>query len=522
MATMRPGIDLAGYKKALKEYGEGPTRIIEELVANSYDADATVVFIVHSTRELIVIDNGRGIADDQFPRLLELGAGTKIGSHESELGRSYLGAFGFGIKATVNISKTITFITANKSQSLRCEVDVAELESKGFKRDWPGFPITTVARPQSVSRGTVVWLKLKNELTADDIEAIKTSLYNIPKAKNFAVHVVPAKKAGKTFTHPSDHSLKPLSTSAIRFKAYRVKGTLDIGSPRLTKVKLGADSIDVAVWCRGLDENMKVPSLGQFAGVYVKVDGRVIKRNFQGEKVLDGISKFPKFKHGMRIEAAIDWVKDQISLGRDGLQFANESSKRKFEGELKMAVSSVVRPFAKQLEDRKLRKASKETGIRLRRAKDRINKKQSIKKLEGTGYSFVPGDDYEMALLLANPVVLKKLSPTWVLMDFNGQLDFDCLVYDKATTNFVKLELEPKLDSFISQAVPDNTDAIVTWTKGDWKVGKKKRGKRGYYELVENTERSGHYKLLRRASAKAKGEPKQMLPVFCIDEALKL
>src|SRR5262249_33499734 len=71
-----------------------PTRIIEELVANSYDADATIVLVVHSPNELIVIDNGTGIAEEQFSKLLDLGAGTKIVSHQSDLKRSYLGSFG--------------------------------------------------------------------------------------------------------------------------------------------------------------------------------------------------------------------------------------------------------------------------------------------------------------------------------------------------------------------------------------------------------------------------------------------
>lgn len=94
MDAIKPRITLPGYKKALQEYGSGPSRIIEELVANSYDADATTVIVVHDDNELVVIDNGSGISDEQFPRLLDLGAGSKIGEHDSALQRSYLGSFG--------------------------------------------------------------------------------------------------------------------------------------------------------------------------------------------------------------------------------------------------------------------------------------------------------------------------------------------------------------------------------------------------------------------------------------------
>ncbi len=279
--------------------------------------------------------------------------------------------------------------------------------------------------------------------------------------------------------------------------------------------------MDVSVWCKGLDENLKVPPLGQFAGVYVKVDGRVLKRNFQGEKILDGISKWLKFKHGIRIEVPIDWVKQQISLGRDGLQFSNDSSKRKFENELKSAVSTAVAPFAKQLETQKAKRVSKATSLRLKKARERVEKHMEIKSLVEGGFAYRPTDDYEMALVIANPKVMKKLQKDWVLMDFNGQLDYDCLVYDRRTTEYYKIELEPDLDRFLSQGILENTDYIVTWTKGDWKVGKSKKGKRGHYELVATNEEIGHYKLLVKSSPKSR-EPKMRIPVLCVDLALGL
>ena len=159
--------------------------------------------------------------------------------------------------------------------------------------------------------------------------------------------------------------------------------------------------------------------------------------------------------------------------------------------------------------------------IRVKKAEERIKQKQSIKQLEPTGYSFKPTDDYEMALLIANPFVLKKISPDWILIDFNGQADFDCLVYDRKKRSYFRVELEPSLDKFIGQSIPDQTEIIVTWTKGDWKVGKVKKGKIGYYELLENKDGLAHYKLLIKSSEKAK-EPKHEFEVFCIDKFIRV
>jgi hypothetical protein len=521
MENIKPRITPAGYDKALREYGSEPARIIEELAANSYDADATTVVVLHSANDIIVIDNGTGISSDQFPKLLDLGAGTKaIETHQSGLKRSYLGSFGFGIKSIINISKSFSIYTVNKEGQLSCEIDVQQLKSKGFTENWTGFPIQSQRIPKGSFFGTIVHLKLSNEVTPEQIENINKSLSNLPKTVNFAIFHSPIKGSGVGINNLGSKDINNLKVLASKLKEKRIKSTMETGKPKIQKCVLaGSDTIDISVWCNGLDANLKVPSLNQFAGVYVKVDGRVLKRNFQGEKVLDGISKYPKFKHGMRIEVPLDWVKNQINLGRDGLQFGNESSRKKFENELKTAVSAAVKPFAKQLESKKSKKASKELGIRIKKARERISQRQSIRQLEGTGYSFKPADDYEMALIIANPYVLKKICPDWLLMDFNGQGDFDCLVFDKKSRDYLRVELEPSLEKFIVQSIPDQTEIVITWTKGEWKVGKTKKGKSGYFELLENKDGSGHYKLLIKSSEKAK-EPRQELKVFCIEKVI--
>lgn len=524
MDNIKPRINLAGYEKSLREYGGEPPRIIEELVANSYDADATHVLVLYSEKDILVIDNGLGIDTDQFPHLLDLGAGTKsIETHESELKRSYLGSFGFGIKSIINISKIFSVYTINKESILSCEIDVGILRSKGFNNDsWKGFVPVEEKRQRISKTGTIIHLKLSTEITADQITGIEKNLYNLPKAKNFTIYFSTIKSCGLKLNSLNAKEINNIKPIAAKLKSKKIKDGLEIGSPKIIKCILtGSDTIDISYWCKGLDSNLKVPSLNQFAGVYVRVDGRVLKRNFQGEKALDGISKYPKFKHGMRIEVPLDWVKNQINLGRDGLQFSSESTRKKFENELKTAVSTVVKPFAKQLENQKTRKITRGLDIRLRKARERISQKTSIKQLESTGYSFKPTDDYEMALMIANPYVLKKICPNWVLIDFNGQSEFDCLVYDKKTTDYIRVELEPVLNKFLSQSVPENTEYIITWTKGDWKPGKTRKGKKGVYELLENKDGGHHYKLLVKTSEKSK-EPKQELKVFCLDRLLKL
>jgi hypothetical protein len=522
MEKIRPGINVQGLRRALREYGNEPNRVLEELVANSYDADSTNAAIVYSKNWITIIDNGSGIESSEFSRLLVMGAGTRLGSSDSRLKRSYLGSFGFGFKATSNISKLINVISINRLHTKSAEIVTKEMETRMPDKDWEGFDVRVERNPKGKLTGTAIKLELENELTDEQIENIKKSLANLPKSKDFRVYFAPSRNTPKALHSATTKAILELKQLVRPLTKFRISGNLEIGKPKFVKCKIpGFDDIDIAVWCKGLDVDMKVKSLGQFAGVYVKVDGRVLKRNFQGEKVLDGISKFPKFKHGMRLEIPFDWVKDQISLGRDGLQFANEASRKKFENELKFIVSQAVRPFAQQLDKRKKSAFAKQAQLRIRKAEERIKQKQTIKSLERTGFSFAAQDDYEMALLIANPVVLKKINPDWKLMDFNGQQEFDCLIHDRKTNDFIKVELEPDLERFVAQAALENTDFIISWTRGGWQVGKGKQGKGGWFELLENKGYGpGHYKLLVKKNKKSK-DTKKELPVFCVDKVFK-
>jgi hypothetical protein len=187
MENLKPKINLRGYERALKEYGSEPARIIEELVANSYDADSTSTIILYSDKEIAILDDGKGIDTDQFPHLLDLGAGTKISLHESNLKRSYLGSFGFGIKAIINIAKYVSIFTINKDYQIFCPIDLDELRLKYDKPSWEGFVPKVSKRQAQSPTGTIIYLKLHSEITQEHILNIEKSLQTLPKARNFNI-----------------------------------------------------------------------------------------------------------------------------------------------------------------------------------------------------------------------------------------------------------------------------------------------------------------------------------------------
>jgi hypothetical protein len=121
-------------------------------------------------------------------------------------------------------------------------------------------------------------------------------------------------------------------------------------------------------------------------------------------------------------------------------------------------------------------------------------------------FAFKPETDGELALLIANESVLKRINPGYVLLDYNDQAPFDCIIYDSTRREFISCELEPTLIEFLQQhIVSDDLRLIVTWSLGKWRMGARKKGLRAGYALTEPTPtKKGHYRLLGYARESSK------------------
>jgi len=74
---IRAGITAEGYKTALRDYNDASP--IEELAANSYDADAKTFFLAADFKgsEIHIFDDGTGFEPNAFEKILTPGLGTK-------------------------------------------------------------------------------------------------------------------------------------------------------------------------------------------------------------------------------------------------------------------------------------------------------------------------------------------------------------------------------------------------------------------------------------------------------------
>jgi hypothetical protein len=152
VTKVKPGISARGYRVALKDYNE--PAVVEELAANSYDADASTVLVLLDTKrqELHILDDGRGFSKKAMTQSGMLGGGDKQDIDTSESQRPYLGAYGFGLKATANIANKLVINSISEEGQFKIELDWAHLD-EALKPGFEGFDLHQSKRPKRLGTG---------------------------------------------------------------------------------------------------------------------------------------------------------------------------------------------------------------------------------------------------------------------------------------------------------------------------------------------------------------------------------
>jgi len=115
---------------------------------------------------------------------------------------------------------------------------------------------------------------------------------------------------------------------------------------------------------------------------------------------------------------------------------------------------------------------------------------------------------------------MNKVNKNIKLIDYNDQAPFDCIIYDLSRREFIYAELEPTLIEFLDHKTKDNVQLVIVWSLGKWRTGAKKKGKNGYFELIQNSnKKKGNYKLLEFANETSK-KPRIDYPVIIVDELI--
>jgi hypothetical protein len=518
-----PTITEKGFRNAVKDY-DRPS-VIEELAANSYDEDASTVIVLLNSRmnELYILDDRDGFSREKIEIAATLGGGDKSSGPFSIKKRHYLGSYGVGLKSTLNIASSITIDSYSKEGRFIGEVNWEELKRKIDAKE--GFPYKFTPKAKGTGNGATVKLKLKSPTDKGDLDKFGRVLSNLPNDNsNFLCYYGIYEEVApeiefywKTFL-----GLKQLAKKLEKAGKLSLATNLtekDLEECEVSTINDAENKSKAIIYFAGMDGDKSRHLKKSLRGKYVRIHGRLLKHNFSENKYTYNISRHMKFAAGLRVELQIDWLRDQITLSRDGLQFANEFLENQFTKLLQKAVSAFIQPKLKQIQKRKENGEDKILNTRLARVDQRIKKDKGvlIKGLK-TGYRYIPETDAEMAILLASQPTLLQRIGKYELVDYNDQGSFDCIFYDQTREERVQVELEPTLEAFLGHNISKGIELIVTWRRGNWKPETRKKGKSGLLKLVaDKDKRSGFYKLLEYSSDKSES-PKNTYPVVVLEE----
>lgn len=159
--------------------------VISELIANSYDADATEVLVSlydSSEKEIIVSDNGHGMSFDEINEsFLTIGRNRRVknGADESLGGRKIIGKKGLGKLSFFGIAHEIEITTVKDGKKNSFTMDWDAIMSK--ENDEGGIEnyeptILTLDEDTKESNGTTVVLRKIDRISDFDAEGLADSI----------------------------------------------------------------------------------------------------------------------------------------------------------------------------------------------------------------------------------------------------------------------------------------------------------------------------------------------------------
>ena len=215
--------------------------VLDELISNAYDADATEVNIRTTDNDIVMHDNGEGMDREGLENYLWLGYSEKQRDRKTKKFNRYkIGKFGIG-KLSMHVICDVCKIRTTKNGTTRSlTLNFRKILShKGLGEE--KIKVRETSAEEGAEGTTVHLIGLKKKM--DESRAIKRIIRNMPLSPIFQVRF-------------NDKTLKP--EDIIKGKAYEVHLDLPLTGKFEGKI-IHSDT-----------------PLGGFAGVYVKVHGRTV------------------------------------------------------------------------------------------------------------------------------------------------------------------------------------------------------------------------------------------------------
>lgn len=179
----------AGIKKMARRTFQELSSNIEELVVNSYDADANVVhiFLDYDKETLNIIDDGSGMGEEALAQYVIYGESKKSSSYYSpKYKRSPIGEYGMGGKlAITNLCHNCKIVTRKEGKEHTFHMNKGELDKAKLLSD---VKTKVLTRPCAKEQhGTAVYMEKLLYKNIDRERLIERLSTKMPKSQNFKI-----------------------------------------------------------------------------------------------------------------------------------------------------------------------------------------------------------------------------------------------------------------------------------------------------------------------------------------------
>ena len=324
--------------------------VIAELVANTYDADATEVKIyLNDTgdKEITIEDNGHGMSYDEInPKFLKIGRNRRKTekSQKSESGKRFVtGKKGIGKLSFFGITSVIDVETVRDSTLNAFRMDLGRLKEASDKNEPYKPEIITKNQEAGKKKGTIIRMqkiKRKRGFDSGEIAYSLTRYFQVFDEPDFDVKII----------HNNDKDNPITIENKLKYKGIITEFSWDFPLEEQPKKYKYAEKITGQI-ISGINT---VPS--KMNGIVLFSRGKLVNENsFYDVKATSHGYKY--LTGWLNVSFIDDWDKEVISTNRKSLKWEDEDC-----AELKEYLNAVI--YKIYNEQRKKREVKKKEEIK--------------------------------------------------------------------------------------------------------------------------------------------------------------
>lgn len=283
-----------GIKKMAKRTFQGLSSNLEELIVNSYDADATSVSIIvnNDKKTLSIIDNGSGMDEEALTSFVIYGKSDKDSNyHSPKFGRSPIGEYGMGGKlAITNTCRRCKIITRKGAYEHIFNMNRSDLDKAKYISDLKSKVLTK--KCDQNLHGTEIYMEDLFSKTIDSERLQERFSTKMPLSQNFQITM--------TVIHNNEKQNIEIREPVFDFeRKFDFEETL----PKIGKVKM-------TIYFT------KEPISSTKQGVWTKVNGRIVNEKAEWFELFRATSG-TRYRYRLFGYGEADGLKDYVTFSKN-------------------------------------------------------------------------------------------------------------------------------------------------------------------------------------------------------------